>query len=158
MILAGAAAGFTASEKLKARTLFFKQLVGLVTELETQIRFSAVSVEELFSRKEDNYLSGMLCKCRENLLSGYTLEESFKEAISFVPPVCSLKAEDKEELLNFGKMLGTTDTEGQLKHLELYKNIFSERQAAAKEEYQTKSKLYKTLCISGTATFALLIL
>ena len=56
-----------------------------------------------------------------------------------------LKNDDIVVLEDFGKALGTTDVEGQLNHIELYKNILNSQLIKSKEEYKEKSKLYKVL-------------
>ena len=69
----------------------------------------------------------------------------WQKAITSIPQSYGLKNDDLTVLEDFGKALGTTDVEGQLNHIELYKNILNSQLKKSKEEYKEKSKLYKVL-------------
>ena len=69
-----------------------------------------------------------------------------------IPKGYALKKSDTDLLLEFGSHLGKTDVEGQLKHIELYRQLFEKQLEAAEDAIAKKSKLYKTMGLFvGTA-------
>ena len=82
----------------------------------------------------------MFCNIHTADFTGY-----WQKAITSIPQSYGLKNDDIAVLEDFGKALGTTDVEGQLNHIELYKNILNSQLKKSKEEYKEKSKLYKVL-------------
>ena len=69
-----------------------------------------------------------------------------------------LNKEDIENIKSFGKMLGKTDKEGQVSHLELTKTFIEIQIEKARKEEEKNSKLYKTLgVLCGLALVIILI-
>lgn len=60
-------------------------------------------------------------------------------------------------ICDFGEGLGVTDIEGQVHHCIQYERLAAEKLSAAKEEAQTKGRLYITLGVCGGAIIALLM-
>ena len=61
-------------------------------------------------------------------------------------------------LTDFFSKLGSTDTDGQLEHINIYKISFKTACDNSLEEYKTKSRLYKALGFFVGASIALMIL
>lgn len=72
-------------------------------------------------------------------------DKQWKQQILSLPSSLSLNKSDIELLIEFGNELGKTDIDGQLKHIELYKNLFQKELMSAEEDIINKSKLYKTM-------------
>ena len=75
-----------------------------------------------------------------------------------IPKKVGLNNSDKELLIEFGALLGTTDIDGQLKHLELYGSIFEKRLNDCQAEFRDKSRIYRALGLFGGISTALIIL
>ena len=65
---------------------------------------------------------------------------------------------DESLLTDFFSKLGSTDTDGQLEHINIYKISFKTACDNSLEEYKTKSRLYKALGFFVGASIALMIL
>ena len=65
---------------------------------------------------------------------------------------------DAALLRDFGQGFGATDLEGQLAHCGLYERLAGERLKEARRERDVKSKLYRTLGVSGGIAAVLLFL
>ncbi|MDP4093543.1 MAG: stage III sporulation protein SpoIIIAB [Bacillota bacterium] len=69
-----------------------------------------------------------------------------------------LNKEDEEILLSFGKMLGSSDVEGQLKNIKLTVNQLKVQEKKAEEARQKNEKMYKSLgFLGGLAVVIILI-
>ena len=80
--------------------------------------------------------------------------EKVKQLSSEIP----LSKSDISMLNDFGGQLGKTDTEGQLKHLELYEVSFSKQLSSALDAITKKSKLYKTMGFFAGSAIALMMI
>ena len=80
--------------------------------------------------------------------------ERVKRLSSEIP----LSKSDISMLNDFGGQLGKTDTEGQLKHLELYEVSFSKQLSSARDAITKKSKLYKTMGFFAGSAIALMMI
>lgn len=69
-----------------------------------------------------------------------------------------INQEDLNLIIDLGAQLGHLDVDMQIKNIELCINRLKERQLDATEDIKNKSKLYKTLGISGGALLTLLLL
>ena len=85
-------------------------------------------------------------------------DKQWQEKISSLPNTLALNKSDKELLSEFGNELGKTDIDGQLKHIEFYKNLFDNQLLAAEEDIISKSKLYKTIGLFAGISTALMII
>ena len=72
-------------------------------------------------------------------------ESSFRNAVENMSRKFSLKQGDKELLIDFAKALGETDVEGQIAHINLYEELFSQRLSLAKEKEQSCVKLCRVM-------------
>lgn len=152
--------GLIASARLKTKVEFYTQLLVIITEFKTHIRYLGTTLNTLLKlkRKDETLLTPMLNKCCEYLNSGLPFEASLEKSLSCIPASCGLTPQEKQLVLDFGRGLGTTDTEGQITHLDMYYKIFSDKLIQVKSEQSKKSKLYKTLGLSGGVALALLII
>ncbi len=146
-------AGVYLSLRLKNRYEFLSLFREFLSSLKTNIRYNGGEIFELIERsmplaiveyfKSENY-SGM--------------DIYWDRCIKNIPKNAALKREDISLIAEFGKTLGTTDIEGQLNHIELYKELISSNINNSIEEIKQKSKLYKMLGLfSGIAAALLLI-
>ena len=92
--------------------------------------------------------------------SGYMKEFSSEEAWSKGVDDTStyLNKEDIENIKSFGKLIGKTDKEGQVSHIELTRTFIELQLEKARKEEEKNAKMYKTLgAIIGLAIVIILI-
>lgn len=140
------------------RASFFEQLVGFLTELQTQIRYSGEPLSTLLRGTAGKILEPLLTACAGAMEEGTPFFDAWQKGLLEIPKSMGLTKEDLRLLTDFGQGLGTTDLEGQLSHCELYKAMFSSRLKQAREERTKKVKLYRMLGLFSGIAVSLLIL
>lgn len=152
--LTGFGIGNLLCKKLGARRDFFGKFCVFISLLQTRIRYDSADIFTLVS-----------CCAKGAGLSYFESTEDTLPFASFwnseienIPKKAGLNNSDKELLSEFGSLLGTTDVEGQLKHLELYGSIFQKRLKDCQAEFKDKSRVYRALGLFGGVSAALIIL
>lgn len=155
LVLSGFSAGWFCSKKLLMRKDFFKKLLSFVSSLSTQLRYSTSDIFTLVSLSAGTSGLDFFDLSEE---SGTPFYDIWSERVSGIPAKFGLKNIDRTLLLEFGEQLGKTDVDGQLKHLELYEELFKKQLTDAENEINKKSKLYKTMgFFVGTAAALMII-
>lgn len=147
--------GFLRSKALYKRRDFFKSFIVFLSSLETNLRYNSSDIFTLVS------MCAECCKLKHLSIdknADKPFVSAWNERVSELPDSFSLKKADRELLVEFGSQLGKSDLDGQLKHVELYKAIFSNQLSLANEEIAKKSKLYKTMGLFVGISIALLII
>ena len=139
LLLSATVCGFYLSNRLRLRRDFLLAFLEFLTNLETNIRYTSSDIITLVKRSSPNYLSDIF------YTESHTFIEYWSESIGKIPKSYGLKTDDYSLLGEFGKLLGTTDIEGQLNHIELYKNLFNNALYNSEKEYKNKGKLYRLL-------------
>lgn len=139
LLLSATVFGFYLSNRLRLRRDFMLAFAAFLTNLETNIRYTPDNIITLVKRSAPNYLSDVFCT------ESQIFSEYWAESVEKIPKSYGLKADDYALLSEFGKLLGTTDIEGQLKHIELYKTLFNNSLDNSNIEYKNKGKLYRLL-------------
>ncbi len=134
--------GFSKSKSLFRRKDFLESFILFINTLSTNFRYNGSDIFTLvsFSEKEGLFAENSFFNCDEK-----PFEEVWENAVSGLPKSYCLKKSDTDLLNKFGMELGKSDVEGQLKHLELYKSLFTKQLSDAEEVIRQKSKLYKTM-------------
>lgn len=148
--------GYTMSRNLFVRRDFLKSFIVFLSALSTNMRYNSSDIFTLVSlsvREEEMSFFKF-----DNTLHNQPFETAWSERIRLLPKSLSLKKSDKELLSEFGRELGKTDIDGQLKHIELYKTVFEKQLYSAEEEISKKSKLYKTMGLFAGISIALMII
>lgn len=117
----------------------------------SEIRYTASPVEQILFRQGGGL--DFQPECLRALEEGSYFQQAWE--------TCAGKGWDKRDiplLLEFGRGFGATDLEGQLAHCDLYLQLANDRLEEAKRERDVKSKLYRTLGISGGIAAVLLFL
>lgn len=145
--------GFLLSQKLKNRSLFIVSFLDFLCNLQANIKYSGEDIFSLIEKSATNkYLEMFNCSKEENF------NEYWKYSIANIPQAYGLAKEDYSLLKDFGIVLGVTDVDGQVSHIELYKNLFENQLKKAEVEYKTKSKLYKMIGFFSGCAIALMII
>lgn len=147
VIIIMAASGMTGiyfAEKLKMRKSELGTIAYLIDEIAVLIRYKAMPVFEIMANLKNNQMLGSL-----DFIGKLDDDEntSFRQAWenSVTQSQTALSDADKNLLKAFGSSLGTSDINGQLSTLELYKDSFKKLESDACESYEKKSRLYRTM-------------
>lgn len=144
--------GFYCSYRLKLRVRFLADFSEFLAALQTNIRYFGGDIFSLIKISAPSSIAFILGDERASF------PDFWKNSIAKIPKSYSLKADDYSELFEFGNLLGTTDVEGQLSHIQIYKNTFEQILKDAQSESKTKSRLFKTLGFFAGAALALMII
>ncbi len=146
--------GNSKSRNLYKRRDFIKSFIVFLNSLSTNIRYEAMDIFTTVSAcTRDGNLSYI-----SKIENTEPFDMQWEQKILSLPSSLSLKKSDIELLKEFGNELGKTDVDGQLKHIELYKNLFQKELMSAEEDIKNKSKLYKTMGLFAGISTTLMII
>lgn len=163
VIAASCFLGFFLSKDCSKRPGELRTLQGLLQMLENEMCFlsnlladsfdkiikSSDSIVTVFFEDTINYL-----KNNESLNASEAWESAVRSNIKRT----SLKKEDEEIIVSFGKMLGASDLEGQVKNIRLTLNQLKMQEQKAEESKKKNESMYRSLGIlSGLAIVIILI-
>ncbi len=155
LIMSSFFVGNTFSVKLTNRRKTLSSILSAISRIKTLICFGGVDTVRVV---EECFCSSDFPLMNEDLLSSNSdYGKAFAECVEKISRSFSLTKSDKELLTQFGANLGSSDVTGQVAHAELYAELFSERLNLAKEQENTKSKLYRVLGFSLGCAISLLI-
>ena len=146
------------SKRYILRVKELKDFKNALNIIENKIKFTYEPLPEIFMQT-----SKLLCENISKIFIGasnYMKELSSQEAWgkSLNESNTYLNKDDIENIKGFGKILGKTDKEGQVSHLELTKTFIDIQIEKAKSEEIKNSKMYKSLgAILGLAFVIILI-
>ena len=152
--LTGFGAGCMLTKKLGARSDFFGKFCVFISLLQTRIRYDSADIFTLVSCCAE----GAGLECFESAEETLPFADFWNSEIEKIPKKTGLNNSDKELLSEFGSALGTTDIEGQLKHLGLYGEIFQNRLSECETALKDKSRIYRALGLFGGISTAIIIL
>lgn len=149
--------GISASDKLKNRADTLKKIEHMFEEMSVLIRYKAVTVFELIDELKNN---SMLSKL--DFLHIIKTDSFHSFSYSWINSIensnCFLSQRDKELLKSFGERLGSSDIDGQLSSIALYKENFIKLKESAVDEYMKKSRLYRSFGILGGMFIAIIVI
>ena len=146
--------GCVLTQRLKNRRDFYDKFCVFISLLQTQIRYNSADIFSLVISSAKG--SGL--EIFDTPKTDVPFTAFWDNSLSALPKKYGLNNSDKELLSEFGSLLGTTDVEGQLKHLELYGSIFQKRLKDSQAEFRDKSRIYRALGLFGGISAALIIL
>ena len=149
IIIACVGIGVCRAMKYHNRVTQLEKLTGLLSSLQTEMRFSGDSVPELIRRYEDKALWLRDCRCLMEQGEEYPI--AWKKAVER----SSFWKQEREILLALGEELGQSDLEGQQSLLMLSQSRLKEIMQKAKEEQRQQMRLSPML--GGAAGVVILL-
>jgi len=130
--------------------------------LETEINYGQTPLPEALERvgnRCDPIISSFLKRVRELLLSleGYTASEAWEISLNELRSQMPLNDSDFEILISFGKYLGSSDKEDQVRNLKMAMSQLKQQENLAVEEKNKNEKLWKYLGVLTGLTLVLLL-
>lgn len=161
VVVSSSIMGFLIANSYHERPVFLKKLQVALSMLETEMNYGhtplPIALENVGSKCKTK-ISNLFFVTRQNLISKkYTASEAWEEALYTICEECSFSDEDLNILIAFGKYLGSTNREDQIKNIKFTISNLKQQEAVALEEKQQNEKLWKYLgVLSGLMIFLLL--
>jgi len=163
VVAASSFIGFFISKDCSKRPLQLRILQGLMQMLENEIRFLSSYIPDAFKRiyeSVDNPVAEFFKATIENLNddSGLNASQAWEMAISNNIFKTALNGEDRDILVSFGKMLGNSDIEGQIKNIGFILHQLNLQEKKAEENKRKNETLFKTLGFLGGIAVVLILI
>ncbi|MCG0274974.1 MAG: stage III sporulation protein AB [Thermosediminibacteraceae bacterium] len=154
--------GFTIAGFYKQRPRALRNFQIALSMLETEIDYGQSPLPEALnnvSKRCESSISMFLKRVRQLLLSleGYTAGEAWEIALKEFKAQFPLNESDFEILAAFGKYLGSSDKDDQIRNLKLTLSQLKQQETLAIEERQKNEKLWKYLGVLSGLTVVLLL-
>lgn len=162
VIISSSMIGFIVAGYYKQRPEILRNLQGALSMLETEINYAHTPLPEALKnvgKRCEKEVSELFIKTMRHLTKneGLTAGESWEKALNEFSKKTSLKENEIEILTSFGKYLGISDKDDQIKNIKLTIANLKQQEALAIEERQKNERLYKYLgVLVGLAIFLLL--
>lgn len=157
VIVSSSLVGIYFSDKLKSRSKEIKNINYMFEQISVLVRYKALTVYEIIDCLKQNQICSKL-----NFIKEFTQKEDISFEIEWSDSIDNsptyLNREDKRMLKSFGNVFGTSDIDGQLSDVELYRQNFSKIENDAICEYEKKSKLYKSLGVIAGAFISIMLI
>ena len=144
IIISTSMIGISCSEKLKKRAGELGLVCHMLEEMAILIRYKALTVYELIDNLKSNTMV-----CSLPFLSEFKSDVRLPFKSSWENNIDNINTfmndGDVKLLKTLGSTLGTSDIDGQLQSLEVFKADFNRLEKEAIAAYEKKSKLYRSL-------------
>jgi stage III sporulation protein AB len=154
VVLSCAFLGLVMSADIRKRPQQLRELQGMLQMFENQICYLSDVLTEAFERicRVSSSETGIFFRSTiENLNEekSANASEAWRRAVTQNIKKTALNKEDEEVLLDFGKMLGSSDLEGQIKNIRLTQTKLSIQEKKAEDSRCKNEKMYKSLGLLG---------
>lgn len=154
--------GFMYSRDFEFRPRELRELQSLLQILENEISFLSNLLTDSFERvcksstgNSAEFFRQALCNLKSG--KGLNASEAWEMAVKDEKIKTSLNKEDKEILASFGKLLGNSDLESQVKNIRLTISQLKNQEQKAEESRKKNAKMYKSLgALAGIAIVIIL--
>lgn len=150
--------GYSKANKYINRVKELICLKSVLNIFENKIKFTQSPLEEIFTIIAEN-CSEKNIKCIFQILAikhDTNIHKTWENIISNAET--SLNNEDKKILIDMGKILGTTDVEGQVSNIKITSSFIDKQIEKAEQEKEKNVKMFRTLgIVSGLAIIVILI-
>jgi len=161
VIMASSILGFALARDCSRRPNELRTLQAMLQMLENEIAFLSNLLSVAFSNisnSNKNPVADIFSSTVNNLkASNMNASEAWTLAVKEVKYKISLNNEDREILINFGKMLGNSDSEGQIKNIRLTLNQLKLQEQKAEVNKNKNETMYKTLGVLGGIALVIML-
>lgn len=137
--------GLIISKMYENRVLELKEFKNILNIIKTKIKFTYEPIPEIFgeiSKNSSSNISNIFKKAKEKMKEK-NASQAWEETID--ESDCNFSKEDKQVLKTLSKLLGQTDSEGQISQIEITQNFLNTQIKDAEEEKRKNEKLYSKL-------------
>lgn len=154
VVLSGALAGISVSEKYSKRVKFLRSYIDLLMHLKSEISYSEKTILEILKNYCcDNFLKSKLNLClKETEIK--SLANSWEHVFSNINSETGITKEENSMIINFGKELGSYSISEQINHINHYLDLFNTHIRDAESQLRNKGKLpiIMGICLSFAAS------
>jgi stage III sporulation protein AB len=155
--------GYVLSQDFIKRPQELRTLQGLLQMLENEIKYMANVLSDAFekvSRSSSSAISVFFKDTIEQLEKNNSLNsaQAWEMAIRNNIKNTALNKEDEEILISFGKLLGNTDVDGQIKNIKLTLTQLKLQEQKAEEARLKYGSMYRKLGILGGVALVIILL
>lgn len=145
ILLLSSMIGKILSKKYVHRLEELEEMRNCLNILKTKIKFTYEPIPEIFkeiSKNTNKNIGNIFANAREKMKDS-TANIAWKKAID--ESITNLKDDDKQILKTLSKLLGQTDSEGQISQIEITEKFLDTQIKEASEDKQKNEKLYTRL-------------
>ncbi len=140
------------------RARIINEIIVMINTVENCLRYSNAPLNELLGRINAHGKLDFIENCIRKTENGVSFHTAWEESVSDNGKLKPLLGDSAQTLIDFGKSLGVTDTEGQISNCEYYKEVFASELALREEESRKSSKVFPQLgLLAGVFTLIFLI-
>lgn len=162
VLLSSSFLGYILSRDCSKRPQQLRSLQNLLQMFENQISYSSDVLAEVFERiSRAGGETGILFRTTVDLLkdgSAANASEAWEKAVRKCIGRTALKRDDEQILLSFGKSLGNTDLEGQIKNIRLSLGQLALQVEKAEENRKKNESMYKSLGVLGGLALVIILI
>jgi stage III sporulation protein AB len=154
IILSSSFIGYVLSRDCSRRPREIRELQGLLQMLENEISYLSSYISDAFERICKASTADVTIFFKDTASSlrkddSLNASEAWERAVTRNIKRTSLSKEDEGILISFGKMLGNSDIEGQIKNIGLALSQLKNQEQKAEEARAKSEKMFKSLGILG---------
>lgn len=163
VMTATSAIGFALARDCSRRPRQLRELQGILQMFENEISFLSNILTDAFLKiyaSASSEVAEFFKATIDNLKAyeGINASEAWEKAVNDNIKRTALNKEDESILVSFGKMLGNSDLEGQIKNIRLTLTQLKLQEQKAEESRKKNESMYKNLGIlSGLAVVIILL-
>jgi stage III sporulation protein AB len=162
VILSCSFLGYILSRDCSKRPQQLRELQGLLQMFENQITYLSDVLAEVFDRigRVGSETCIFFRKAAELLKEGSATNAyaAWEQSVGSCIRMTALNREDEEILLAFGRSLGNTDIEGQIKNIRLTLTQLGIQEKKAEESRKKNESMYRNLGILGGLAVVIILL
>lgn len=153
-------AGLLKSASFARRVRQLEGFAGALDAIATEIRYFSAPLEDIMAKFDtlpeyrELRVFGL---CREAFLKERDFPAAWERALRQVKSELSLDAGDREVLAWFGRVLGTTDVEGQTANCTRYGELLRQRLTRAREDKAKRGRMYTSLGVLAGVFFVVVL-
>lgn len=138
-----------------------KELVSIKSALnilENKIKFTQSPLEEIFKNIAENCSEKNIKNIFQvlSIKQEINIHKSWENTINLIES--NLNSEDKKILIDMGKILGTTDVDGQVSNIKITSSFIDRQIEKAEQEKNKNVKLFRTLGIVSGLTIIIILI
>lgn len=126
--------------------------------LENKIKFTQSPLEEIFKNIAENCSEKNIKNIFQvlSIKQEINIHKSWENTINLIES--NLNIEDKKILIDMGKVLGTTDVDGQVSNIKITSSFIDRQIQKAEQEKNKNVKLFRTLGIVSGLTIIIILI
>lgn len=159
LLLTAGSTGFGTymSQKLSSRKKFLEEFLKFILFIETTSQYSLIPIPKIIQNFQADKLKCVIKYFTENITQHHSLQESWINAINYIPSSWGLTHSDKMLIKNFINELNASDLNSQLSHCKMYKSLINENLSNAKKIYEKQNKIYMSLGLAFGVILAIIL-